>query len=228
MDHKEAIDTMASERYLIGDLSPQLRDAFEAHLFDCQQCALDTRVGAVFIDHAKVLLPALDSQPAPAPRPLSLKSPTKRSWFAWLRPVILAPAFALLLGIVTFQNVVTYPAMQSAAKEPRLLPTATLLGATRGGHPVVQTDSRDGGSLLVNLPQDVIYASYVIDLYDAQGKQVWSHSAPSSGSSDGAWSLWLPGGVFSQGSYRLAVSGVTSTGEVVSIQQSLFDLQLTK
>ena len=57
MNHSEAVQMMATERYLLGELSPELREAFEEHYFDCQECALDLRTEAAFVDAAKAQLP---------------------------------------------------------------------------------------------------------------------------------------------------------------------------
>jgi len=75
MDHNEAIKQMAAERYLLNELTPDLRDAFEEHAFGCPECALDLRAGSAFINIAKGELPGLpstspaESQPEPA-RPI--------------------------------------------------------------------------------------------------------------------------------------------------------------
>src|SRR5215472_16506480 len=60
MDHNEAVRQNASERYLLDELDPELRDQFEEHLFDCQDCALDVRAGAMFVEQTKIIL----SEPA--------------------------------------------------------------------------------------------------------------------------------------------------------------------
>jgi len=43
MDHSEAVREMAAERYLLDELEPEAREAFEEHVFDCPECALDLR-----------------------------------------------------------------------------------------------------------------------------------------------------------------------------------------
>ena len=53
MDHNEATQQMVAERYLLGELTPELRDAFEEHAFDCPECSVDLRAGATFIGAAK-------------------------------------------------------------------------------------------------------------------------------------------------------------------------------
>src|SRR5690349_18926838 len=46
MQHQEAVDTLACERYLLGEMADAERDAFEEHYFACAECADDVRAGA--------------------------------------------------------------------------------------------------------------------------------------------------------------------------------------
>ena len=39
MNHTEAVEQMAAEGYLLNELTPDARDAFEEHVFDCAECA---------------------------------------------------------------------------------------------------------------------------------------------------------------------------------------------
>src|SRR5580692_8960015 len=64
MDHNEAVRQNATERYLLQELDPGLRDQFEEHLFECQDCALDLRTAAMFVEQSKVLLAEAPSKPA--------------------------------------------------------------------------------------------------------------------------------------------------------------------
>jgi hypothetical protein len=244
MEHHEAVETMAAERYLLGELTPELRDAYEDHLFGCVECAADIKLGAAFIDHAKDILPGL-SMTAAAELPASPRQPVKvvapeanakRNWFAWLRPAILqprfmVPAFACLLAIVAYQNVAVIPGLEMAASEPRLLPTATVLaGETRGGLPIVYADLITGSTITVPLTQSrgqgTSYASYRFDFYDSKGKLVWTRTLPVAETDDTA-SIWLPGRV-RQDSYKLAVTGITASGENIALQQQIFELRLKK
>src|ERR1700752_3796937 len=83
MDHEEAVRQNATERYLLDELDPELRDQFEEHLFDCQDCALDLRAGAMFVEQTKLILgePAAGSEDR-----LPVGATTKPGWFALLRP----------------------------------------------------------------------------------------------------------------------------------------------
>src|ERR1700680_2060316 len=102
MDHSESIRLMAAEKYLLGELSPDLREQFEEHFFDCQECALDVRAGAALVEHSKVVL----SEPV-AESPVRVRVPSNPGWFAWLRPALVVPALAVLLALIMYQNLVT-------------------------------------------------------------------------------------------------------------------------
>jgi|GEM_PF-529649 len=235
MEHHEAVETMAAERYLLGELTPELRDAYEDHLFGCVECAADVKLGAAFIDHAKDILPGLTitaaaSSSAFAPRAVKTsasETKAKGDWFAWLRPAVMAPAFACLLAIVAYQNLSVIPGLETAASEPRLLPPATALaGETRGGLPIVYADLITGSTISVPLPQGTSYASYRFDFYDSKGKLVWTRTLPVAATDDIA-SIWLPGRV-RQDSYKLAITGITASGENIPLQQQIFELRVKK
>jgi len=57
MTHEDALETLASERYLLGDMSELERHLFEDHYFSCPDCAADVRDGALMRD-AATLFPA--------------------------------------------------------------------------------------------------------------------------------------------------------------------------
>ena len=56
MDHNEALRLHAVEKYVLGELPPSLRDEFEEHFFECQECALDVRAAAEFVDNVRAVL----------------------------------------------------------------------------------------------------------------------------------------------------------------------------
>jgi len=225
MEHHEAIELMASERYLLDELTPELRDAYEEHLFGCTECADDVRFGASLVEGAKAVLSGMAAAPVKAE---AKRKPERRDWVAWLRPTIMVPAFACLLVIVGYQNLVVYPALEALASEPRLLPPATVLaGETRGGLPVVYADLVTGSTLTVPLPQTAGYAAYKFDFYNSKSKLIWTHTMHSAGAADDLATIWLPGRI-KQDSYKLAVSGVTDSGESIPLQEQFFELRLKK
>jgi len=55
MDHNEALRLHAVEKYVLGELPPSLRDEFEEHLFECQECAQDVKAAAEFVDNVRAV-----------------------------------------------------------------------------------------------------------------------------------------------------------------------------
>lgn len=233
MNHSEAIEQMATERYLLEELTPEAREAFEEHLFDCQECALDLRAGAAFVHEAKVQLPGIAGRSTV--RGAVSPSRSKPSfWLQWMRPAFVVPAFAALLAVVVVQNAVTFPALREAAIQPRLVPLTHLRPATRGGsHLTLTADRTHGVALQVDLssePTETALARYSIDLRDAQNKSVWATTMPANErelNGDQQLSLFIPGAKLSSGTYTLLVATLGSRGEQSSVAEYPFDIVVT-
>ena len=56
MEHQRAVQNLAVESYLLGDMSPRERDAFEEHFFECSLCGDDLRAAARFMEDARAIL----------------------------------------------------------------------------------------------------------------------------------------------------------------------------
>jgi Putative zinc-finger len=228
MDHTEAVQEMATERYLLNELTPELRDAFEEHMFDCHDCAMDVRAGALFLDETKVQLPQI-TEPEARKAPERERAANKKPWWTfWTMPGFAAPAFAALLGVIAYQNVATIPALRTAATEPRLLPWTTLHTGTRGAEPtLIRADRKQGAVLLIDLPQQPSYASYAYDLFDPQGKQVWTKAVTAASQNDGeseTLSLVLQGSGLKEGTYTLNLYGISPQGARTLVGRRVLDV----
>jgi len=232
MNHTEAVEQMAAERYLLNELTPDARDAFEEHVFDCAECALDLRAGTLFVHEAKNQLPTLAASQAKSDES---KSSSKRnfSFFLW-RPAFAVPAMAALLIVVGYQNFVTFPALRQSATEPRLAPVAPLHSATRGAtRPTFTVDRAHGVALPIDLsaePGMAPVASYSLSLRDSQGKLVWASTlaAPAPGTdSETRFSLTIPGATLHSGPYSLQVTSVSAQGVRTPFDQYNFDIVMT-
>jgi hypothetical protein len=225
MDHDEAVRTNVTERYLLNELDPELRDQFEEHLFDCQDCALDVRAAAMFVEQSKAIL---SERPERAtvrvPVPVSRTS----GWFAWFRPAFAVPMLALLLAVVGYQNFVTVPQLEQAANIPHVLPWASVNVSTRGATPTaVSAAPGEGFNLLVRIPPESRYTSYKLDLYSPLGRLEWSRTIPAA-SAEETRSIYIPGAKRPEGVYALAVHGITATGESSDLGRYPVELQIQK
>src|SRR5580704_6775320 len=106
MDHTEATNMQAAERYALGDLSVSEVEDFERHFFDCSQCSEELRTLAIFQDNARAAFLEPSPGPSPASQPVPVAMPEipakparagRRSFFggwSW------APVFAGLVAAV--------------------------------------------------------------------------------------------------------------------------------
>lgn len=231
MDHSEAIEQMAAERYLLDELTPEAREAFEEHFFDCSDCALDLRAATAFVDEAKTQLPSLAK---PTPFPARSKGNDSRSigdrWIAWWRPVFVAPAFAALLLAFGYQNLVTFPALRASADQPSVFAVAAVPGAMRGNAlPVVEVSRKNGMAFPIDFtgaPQNPNFASYSLELFDPNQKRVWTGAAQA-GEADQQIMLHIPGAMLRNGAYKLAVLD-DDHGQHAAIKTYAFEVHMTK
>lgn len=224
MDHEDAVREKATERYLLNELDPALRDQFEEHLFDCQECALDVRAAAMFLEQSKTVL---SERPQASTVRVPVVVPVKPGWFAWLRPALVMPVLAVLLAVVVYQNLVTYPRLKEAANSPQLLPWASVNVSTRGANaPPVSVAPGKGFLLFVRIPPQDGYSRYTADLYNPAGKLEWSLTIPATSAEDN-WPVQVPAGNRESGIYTLRVHGIRPSGESTEVGfPTRFELQI--
>ena len=219
MDHNQAVRMKATERYLLNELDPEQLDQFEEHMFDCPECALDVRTAAMFLEQGKAVL----SEPAERLAPVARPAPTS-SWAAWLRPAFALPVLALLLVALGYQSFVAIPAIRRASSQPTILPFATLTVATRSASaPVVQAESGRPFMLLLNIPAEARFSSYLVDLYDPSGRLQWSLPVSAEAANDTV-PLRIPA-VGEPGIYSLSVRGVGPGGPPAEIGRQPFEVR---
>lgn len=128
MTHQQALDGLASERYLLDEMTEVERFAFEAHYFDCAECGEDVRLGDLIRQEARRVGAAGAAGPQGA-RPAVVLTSAK--W--WRRPMVAAPwaVAATLALVVGYQSFVTLPGLREAVGSQSIEPVM-LRGATRG------------------------------------------------------------------------------------------------
>ncbi len=226
MDHDVVVRQKVTEKYLLGELDPEARLEFEEHFFDCPDCALDVRAGALFVEQSKHVL-AEKSVPVSAGLPGTVPAPAKPGWLAWLRPAFAAPVLALLLAIVGYQGLVTYPRLHQALNRPQVLPFASVnIGSWGSGGPVISTRPGEGFLLFVRIPPDG-YSGHTAELYNPAGKLEWSLAIPAASGQD-QWPVQVPGAHRESGSYILVVRGDTAAGQSKEVGRASFELQIQK
>jgi hypothetical protein len=226
MDHTTVVRDKLTERYLLNELASQVRDEFEEHYFDCPECALDVSAGAQFVEHSKVVLA---DTPGPVPvRVVPGPAPEHRGWFAWLRPAFAAPALVLLLAVVGYQNLVTYPRLQSELRQPQVVPAVFVNAGTYGDGGTPTTVSQGQGLLLlVRISPDASYVRYTGELYNPGGKLAASFTITAEDGQDQS-PVMFPKIDREAGTYTMALHGISAHGETKDLGTTSFQLQIQK
>ena len=221
MDHDLAVKSQACEKYLLGELSPELRDAYEEHYFGCTECAAQLSAAAEIMAAGRGILAAA---PAPVPQADYVRVP--RGWFPWLQPIVAIPAFAVLLLLIGYQTFVTIPHWRKAA-EPQVLPMFSLISAnTRGeGGLVFSVAADEPFGVYVDVPAEQAYTSYVLRLEDPAGASTPLRSITFREAQKTQVVTVNPGR--RAGKFTIVVSGLTTPGADASTAKELARLQFT-
>ncbi|HUR82586.1 MAG TPA: hypothetical protein VM733_17615 [Thermoanaerobaculia bacterium] len=97
MDHNEALQSNASDRYALNLLTAAEADAFEEHYFDCATCAEDVRLGMSLMDGGRRLVRS-ESEPAAPVVPITAHP--RRKFLAWIPAAAAAALLAVNGGLL--------------------------------------------------------------------------------------------------------------------------------
>ncbi len=202
---------------MLGELSPEERDDFEAHFFECSVCGGEIRSADLFLASLRAVLAEEAIEP-------KLKKDSRlkaflAGWLGWTwtggwRP---SPAFAtvaVLAVALSGESILLFRthARLSEAEAPRLLASTVLRPETRGEP--VRFSIQDNQSLLltfdVESPQG--YLRYRIEISSASGAKVAELSAPAPPAEKPVM-LSIPGGTLKEGRHELTVYGLSASGE---------------
>jgi hypothetical protein len=225
MDHTEAVNQLAVEKYLLGELGPEERDSFEEHFFTCDECAADLRATSLFIAQAKKEL----AQPGAAP--VAAEKPKRFFNFAAIfRPAFAVPVMAALLVIIGFQNIVTFPRLKqevAVSSRPQILPSVNLVdGGSRGAEiRTVAATAHQPFLLFVDVPTEARFTGYQCMLYAPSGKLVWQIPV-SAAEAANTVSIQVPAESAEAGVNTLVVEGIPAEGAPVDVVKYRFLLQV--
>jgi hypothetical protein len=149
MNHQQAFNTSAPERYLLEEMSELERHAFEDHYFSCADCAEDVRLGALMSEGAKA-----GRVDEPEARSVVSIAGAKggRPKTAWRASVVIPWAAAAMLALVAgYQSLGLAPRLDRRI-QPQALAPMTLRPASRGAEPVVPLPA---GTAAIALAVDV-------------------------------------------------------------------------
>jgi len=210
MEHAEARDTHAIDRYLLGELTAAEADAFEEHYFDCAECAEELRSGMQFMDGGRKVAREA-SAPAIAPVvPISEHRSRRMTWI----PAAAAAVLVLAIGtpLLMKQRAAGAPSFEIASQHSFLLSESRSAGTVptlNGNAPIV---------LWADVPSEPTYSRYEARLQQPDGKVLALPFTPDPNGE--ATPLTVRG--LSAGSHELVIVGTDPAGQHAEIARHRF------
>jgi len=209
MNHSEAVELLATEKYLLGELPSDQREAFEEHFFECRECADDVRTAAILIDNARS---ALREAPVPQRR---FEPARQKSWWGWLQPAWGLAAAAAILAVVGYQNLVTIPHLKTemaAATIPQALTSFNLTtsGSRSAIGPQLTVPGDKPFSFYIDIPASDSFAYYSAAVETESGARKFAVPVSREQAKESVQIL-LPAKTLLPGNYVLVVRGQASS-----------------
>ena len=226
MDHLEAKRLHAAEKYVLGELSADQRDAYEEHYFDCAECAEDVKATLTFVTAGREVF---REEPAPvAPKELAPRS----RWTSWFRGMIAIPAMAVLLLAIGYYSRTSKPQIGVITAPGQTILSSPSFGL-RGGDrlenekTVVQVHGNDSLQLHFDfVPSQVQnFSSYTGELQDSASRALLQFDIPLDRVNKEV-NLIVPSGLLRPGDYTLTVFGrESSSAAKISVAKFSFAVQ---
>src|SRR5258705_13936405 len=230
MNHQEALQEMAVERYLLGELSGAPLDSFEEHLFECSECAMEVKIGGTFIHAVRTEVSVPRRVAAP-------RVESARRWPSWFTsPWVLAPALAACLVILAFQTFVLQPRMKleiAQAQAPAVLNPLVLANAGPRGDSIPAIVAPEHGSFVISLdvPTTGGFSSYRCALFAQDGSLLWETTVSPEQARD-ALLISMPAGKVKEGLNTFLIQGLPAntgaSGTLVDLAKYKFRVTIQK
>jgi hypothetical protein len=239
MEHKEAIELKAAERYVMRELPVELRDAYEEHFFDCAECAADIKAATSFAETSREIFADEGQRGA-----VDVNKEYGSVWSRWLRPALALSAVAALTLVLALGYHTRFSAPKNNeiaavagqfAQADGVRASARVLGDERRGAGDVAVVKvvrpADGFTLNFDFLPSQEFDSYRGELQDVAGHTV----LPVTLSGDMVKrevNVAVPGGLVHAGKYTLAFYGVSAAPNAAAAEQRVetftFNVEFTQ
>jgi hypothetical protein len=225
MDHAEATQMRAVERYVLADLSVSEVEDFERHFFDCPQCSEELRILSVLRENARAVFieqhssSSISAVPVSGPSVAAAKSP-RSGWRFW---PMLAPALAML----AFAVYVGYFAGERKTGEPQSVNAYPLYAVSRGAETVIAPPvGAQFFTLYMDRTWDRDFASYRAVVRDEgqAGAERFSMTLPAP-EPGRAIQILFPARALQAGRYVLTILGKDNSGQETKAADYSFTLR---
>ena len=214
--HEEAARNLMAERYLLGELMEEERSAYEEHMFSCETCFEQIKVGTELVSQIRQLGPEAVN-PVPG-------------FMSRLIRNISQPATIMAFGLFLFTGglAIHQNAVISRLKEPRPELRYTLVGVAHGSSEANLVQASKGSELSLNVEyeRNGEFLSYQVEILAGSGKIIHSVTLPENQVGTMA-SIGIPAEALKAGQYSMVVLGRRSDGTLQEVGRNSFELQFT-
>ena len=218
INHDDAIKDLMAERYLLGELNTDERDAYEEHLFSCNACFEQVKAGTEFVSHLRHIdtpHPQVPLAPGFMSRVMAgIRQPLTITMFTFL---------VLMGGFAVHQN-----SEISYLKEPRPEIRSVLTGIAHGSSEihVIRVPRNSALSLNVEYAPKGEFISYRAQILSSSGKALHTVALPETQVGTTA-TVALPADALKPAQYSMVVFGRRSDGTQEEVGRGAFELQFT-
>ena len=224
MNHSEVVDQKIAEKYVLGELSAELREQFEQHYFACAECAADLEALATLMRVGK----AVSEEDAIRVEVRPGRAATKPGWFSWLRPAVAVPAIALLALVIVLQSAGFIPQIGKFGTNPAAaevyVTSYRLQGQTRGVDSKILLKDHGAFGLDFDFTPTENFPSYKGTLLDPLGEPVLRFVI-SGDEANKELHLVVPSGTFRAGNYSLVFTG-ENAGQSKEVERLRFAVEV--
>ena len=136
MNHTEAVESQAVEKYVLREMTENEALAFEEHFFTCKECADDVAAESIFVDTARDVFVVAESKQSKPESRLSFGEQLRGFFSVFSRPAVLACATAAFAVITIYQGMFVIPSLRTVA-QPQQLFAYHLKESVRGNQSIV-------------------------------------------------------------------------------------------
>jgi hypothetical protein len=226
MNHQEAENTKATERYLLREMTEQERLAFEDHYLSCSECLEAVTFGADFLDAGRELGEEQRGQ-----------EPVAAAWyhrmFSALGPLLKpAPAVALTAAVVLAalsayqqKRITNQQNLIADLKAPSQEFRYVVSGAQRRGSNAIVLSRNERLSLLINFVPKHEFTSYRAEITGPGLPTVYSVPVAVT-EQDYSVMVSLPAAILADGEYQVNFWGRVQGGQETKLVSNSFEVNL--
>lgn len=226
MNHQQAENTKATERYLLREMTNEERLAFEDHYLDCAQCLEAVTFGADFLDSGRELAEENGVQQLAA-------LPWYDRMFSALRPVfkpVPAIALAAAVALAAFsayqqKRITSQQNLIADLKAPSQEFRYVVSGAQRRGSNAIVLSRNERLSLLINFVPRHEFTSYRAEITGPGLPKGYSVPVAVT-EQDYSVMVSLPAAVLTGGEYQVNFLGRVEGGVETKLVSNSFEVKL--